>query len=73
VTWPNAAGLFYMSDGKNETRREEGPVIPVDVKLEQIGRIVAWASRRLRTNPAVPRSSPSTKASMNRTGLSGPT
>jgi hypothetical protein len=27
VTWPNAAGLFYMSDGKNETRLEEGPVI----------------------------------------------
>jgi hypothetical protein len=27
VTWPDAAGLFYMSDGKNETRLEEGPVI----------------------------------------------
>jgi hypothetical protein len=27
VTWPNAAGLFYMSDGKNETRLEEGPVV----------------------------------------------
>jgi hypothetical protein len=26
VTWPNAAGLFYMSDRKNETRLEEGPV-----------------------------------------------
>ncbi|QCB41020.1 hypothetical protein E5673_01240 [Sphingomonas sp. PAMC26645] len=27
MTWPNAAGLFYMSDDKNETRLEEGPVI----------------------------------------------
>ncbi len=27
VTWPNAAGLFYMSDGNNETRLEEGPVL----------------------------------------------
>lgn len=27
VTWPAAAGLFYMSDGKNETRLEDGPVL----------------------------------------------
>jgi len=26
VTWLNATGLFYMSDGRNETRLEEGPV-----------------------------------------------
>ncbi len=26
VTWPNAAGLFYMSDGRNEARLEDGPV-----------------------------------------------
>ncbi|MES3154231.1 hypothetical protein [Sphingomonas faeni] len=26
MTWPNATGLFYMSDGKNEARLEEGPV-----------------------------------------------
>lgn len=34
MTWPNAAGLFYMSDGKNETRLEEGPVIGV-VSIER--------------------------------------
>ena len=27
MTWPDAAGLFYMSDGKNEARLEEGPAI----------------------------------------------
>lgn len=26
VTWPGAAGLFYMTDGQHETRKEEGPV-----------------------------------------------
>jgi hypothetical protein len=26
VTWPNSAGLYYMSDGRNETRLEDGPV-----------------------------------------------
>jgi hypothetical protein len=34
VTWPNAAGLFYMSDGENETRLEEGPVIG-EVSIER--------------------------------------
>ena len=34
VTWPNAAGLFYMSDGKNETRLEEGPVFG-EVSIER--------------------------------------
>jgi hypothetical protein len=35
VTWPNAAGLFYMGGGKNETRLEEGPVIgEVSIKRE---------------------------------------
>lgn len=34
VTWPNAAGLFYMSDGKNETRLEEGPVVG-EVSIER--------------------------------------
>lgn len=34
VTWPNAAGLFYMSDGKNVTRLEEGPVIG-EVSIER--------------------------------------
>jgi hypothetical protein len=34
VTWPNAAGLFYMSDGKNETRLEEGPVMG-EVNIER--------------------------------------
>ncbi len=27
VTWPNAAGSYYMSDGKNETGLEDGPVV----------------------------------------------
>ncbi len=34
VTWPNAAGLFYMSDGKNETGLEEGPVLG-EVSIER--------------------------------------
>ncbi len=34
VTWPNAAGLFYMSDGRNETRVEEGPVVG-EVSIER--------------------------------------
>ena len=34
VTWPNATGLFYMSDGKNETSPEEGPVLG-EVSIER--------------------------------------
>ncbi len=34
VTWPNAAGLFYMSDGKNVTRLEKGPVVG-EVSIER--------------------------------------
>ena len=42
VTWPNAAGLFYMSDGKNEARLEEGGVIgEVSVKRETDGKELA--------------------------------
>lgn len=42
VTWPNAPGLFYMSDGKNETRLEEGPVIgEVSVEREADSRGLA--------------------------------
>ncbi len=42
VTWPNAAGLFYMSDGRNETRLEEGPVIgEVSIAREADGKGLA--------------------------------
>jgi hypothetical protein len=42
VTWPNAAGLFYISDGKNETRPEEGPVIgEVSVEREADNKALA--------------------------------
>lgn len=42
VTWPNAAGLFYMSDGKNETRLEEGPVLgEVSIEREADGKGLA--------------------------------
>jgi hypothetical protein len=34
VTWANAAGLFYMSDGKNETRLEASPVLG-EVSIER--------------------------------------
>lgn len=34
ATWPNAAGRFYMSDGKNETMLEEGPVLG-EVSIER--------------------------------------
>lgn len=50
--------------------------ITVDVQLEQIAGRVARPAGRLRLDPPEPcleRSRPSTKASIKRTGLSGPT
>src|SRR5215469_11312247 len=50
--------------------------VAVDVKLQQISRRICRAARHLRRNTAKPRGreiSPSTKASMKRTGLSEPT
>jgi hypothetical protein len=42
VTWPNATGLFYKSDGKNETRLEEGPVLgEVSIEREADGKGLA--------------------------------
>lgn len=42
VTWPNAAGLYDMSDGKNETGLEDGLVVgEVSIQREADGRVLA--------------------------------
>src|SRR5262249_37450234 len=65
-----------VSFGLQPAARSHSVQVAVDVKLQQIRRRICWAARHLgvtRPNPTAARSSPSTKASMNRTGLSEPT
>lgn len=42
ITWPNATGSYYMSDGKNETGLEEGPVLgELSIEREADGKELA--------------------------------
>lgn len=42
VTWPNAAGLYYMNDGRGETRLEDGLVVgEVSIQREADGKVLA--------------------------------
>ncbi len=42
ITWPNATGSYYMSDGKNETRLEDGPVVgEVSIQRDADGKELA--------------------------------
>ena len=42
ITWPNAAGLYDMSEGKNETGLEDGLVVgAVSIQREADGKVLA--------------------------------
>jgi hypothetical protein len=42
ITWPNATGSYYMSDGKNETALEDGPVVgEVSIQRDANGKELA--------------------------------
>ena len=47
VSWPGAGGSFYMSDGRHQTRREEGPVTgEVTISRSSDGKILASFVKR---------------------------
>ena len=41
VTWPNAAGIYYMSDGKNDAGLEDGLIVgEVSIQRDADGKVL---------------------------------
>jgi hypothetical protein len=59
--------------GLQASARTDAVQVAIYVELEQIGRQIARTAGILGLDTREPKSSPSTKASMKRTGFSGPT